>query len=223
MAEGADDEELARYRLLFEKAPTPAAVFSFETARFVVVNDAYLAFLHETREEFMEADPYELWVRSTHPDDFEQERSELQRMVEGEIDGYKMRKRYLQPNGEYRWADFSTHSIRDERGRLRYSVFYVVDAHETHIAKETRERLEERLRQAQKLETVGRLVGGVAHDFNNRLLVIMGYAELMKRGVAGDSELESHAEIVLGSARAVEAVARGAGDTVGRDRLNATF
>jgi two-component system cell cycle sensor histidine kinase/response regulator CckA len=195
----ASEEE--KFRLVFHKAPVAIGILSFEEARFLDVNERYLGLSGATREEFFRNDPYEAWVTRTHPEDLEVERALLKRMVEGQIDSYRLKKRYLSPSGEWRWADFASDSVRDERGRLRYSILQFFDIHEQMTAVETRERLEERLRQAQKLETVGRLVGGVAHDFNNRLLVIMGYAELLKRGTLGNPELEGQADVVLTSAR----------------------
>ncbi len=62
-----------------------------------------------------------------------------------------------------------------------------------------RERLEKQLRHAQKLEAVGRLAGGVAHDFNNILSVINGYAELMLMEMGPDDPLRHRIETIHGA------------------------
>jgi PAS domain S-box-containing protein len=61
--------------------------------------------------------------------------------------------------------------------------------------------LEARLRQSEKLETVGRLAGGIAHDFNNLLMTIMGSAELLAEGVAGQDQLADDVERIRAASR----------------------
>ncbi|MCB9556924.1 MAG: response regulator [Deltaproteobacteria bacterium] len=65
--------------------------------------------------------------------------------------------------------------------------------------------LEERLRQRDRLEAIGQLAGGVAHDFNNQLMVILGFVDLLEGQIANPNEVNPH---ILGIRRAAESAAR---------------
>jgi len=68
-----------------------------------------------------------------------------------------------------------------------------------------KERLEEELRQSQKLESVGQLAGGIAHDFNNMLAAILGSAELLESHLKENEELKQYLDIIIkGSTKASE-------------------
>jgi len=80
-----------------------------------------------------------------------------------------------------------------------------------HLVEELRrslqdlERTQEQLIQSQKMEAVGRLAGGVAHDFNNQLTAIMGYADILQAGLAeGDSRRAEIGQILRAARRAAE-------------------
>src|SRR5580704_2425865 len=85
------------------------------------------------------------------------------------------------------WAILSISPMKDASGRQNGTLAMLTDVTE-------RKALEEQFRQAQKLEAVGRLAGGVAHDFNNILTVISGYSQLLLRRLESDSALRVQIE-----------------------------
>jgi signal transduction histidine kinase len=80
------------------------------------------------------------------------------------------------PQGGWRWFDFQMRPVRDSQNHVVAIVPEAVEVSE-------RRRAEEALRQAQKMEGIGQLTGGVAHDFNNLLTIIVGSLETVRRQI----------------------------------------
>ena len=93
---------------------------------------------------------------------------------------FNFQNRYLAKDGTYRWIEWRSAPA----GRHIYAA--ARDVTDRHLAEEANARLEMQVRQAQKMESVGRLAGGVAHDFNNMLGAILGNAELALEALALD-------------------------------------
>jgi PAS domain S-box-containing protein len=98
------------------------------------------------------------------------------------------------PDGSTFVASSQATALRNERGEVVGYQSSVLDVTLQKRAEEDKEKLHEQLVQAQKMESVGRLAGGVAHDFNNMLGVILGYTDLLLDAI--DDADPNHATIV---------------------------
>jgi PAS domain S-box-containing protein len=99
----------------------------------------------------------------------------------------------------------STAPVRNDRGEVVGIIGAAEDITERKKAESQREKLQSQLIQAQKMESVGRLAGGVAHDYNNMLSVIIGFAELaLAKAASNDSLQEDLREILAAANRSAD-------------------
>ena len=127
----------------------------------------------------------------THPDD----RDRLRRLydeVRAGLDDYAVEYRVRRRDGGVVWVREIAEVVRDADGR-RVGV-------EGTMQDITDQRaLEEQLRQAQKMESIGQLTGGIAHDFNNLMAVILGNLELLAEDLPGNAAAQQKIDTAIRS------------------------
>jgi hypothetical protein len=161
-----------RYRLLFEANPQPMWVFDRETLTFLAVNQAAVDHYGWSREEFLA-----MTVKDIRPPEEIPALMDLMgRLVEAP----------MRP-GVYRHSkkDGTPIEVETLGNPMLFDGRRAIMVLANDVTE--RRRLEDQLRQAQRMEAVGRLAGGVAHDFNNLLTVVTGYSELLLGSLEGRS------------------------------------
>lgn len=162
-------ESEARYRTLVEHAPEAIVIFDLDTGRFVDCNQEASQLFGLTRRKLLGCSPSELSPR-TQPDGREsiaRSRHWLEKARGGEQPIFEWVHRSAE--GEDIHCEVRLTKLPSGgRTLIRGSILDIRE----------RLNLQKQLRQAQRMEAVGQLAGGVAHDFNNLLTVISGYCDL---------------------------------------------
>jgi two-component system cell cycle sensor histidine kinase/response regulator CckA len=180
-----------RFRSYFELGLIGMAITS-PAKTCLEVNDEFCRILGYDRSAVLQMD----WTAFTHPDDLAADLANFNRIMAGDANSYSMDKRFVKKNGDIVHAAMSVSCVRRADGSIDYFLALVQDI-------TVRKHLETHLIQSQKLETVGRLAGGVAHEFNNLLTAILGQSEiLMEELPAGSLMAESATEINKAAGRA---------------------
>ena len=163
-----------RVRLFFERQLVGMAITSPEKG-WLQVNGRLCEMLGYTQDELANL----TWADLTYPEDLAPDLVQFERLIAGEIDDYTIEKRFMRKDGKVIHTNLAVACVRQTDGAVEYILALLEDLTARKQAEKEREDVQAQLTQAQKMESVGRLAGGVAHDFNNMLGVILGYSELI--------------------------------------------
>jgi len=133
------------------------------------------------------------WKDLLHPEDRDRVWIGFQTALSRRSDSYEVEYRFLRADDSYAVVLDRAYVVYNEAGEPTRAIGAVSDLSD-------RRELEEQFRQAQKMEAVGRLAGGVAHDFNNILMVITAYTEIMRDRLSAEDELQKNIVQVLNAA-----------------------
>jgi len=191
-----------RLARIAEVAPYFLFIYDYDLGRDVYINRSVPAALGYSPAEAAALGPYP-FEKLCHPDDMA---AALERDVrwQGFVDGssltvdFRMRHR----NGEWRWfRSHNTPFLRDDKGRIQQILGMTQDVTES-------KRSEELLRRTERLESLGLLAGGIAHDFSNLLTPIVGNVELLLDRLPQDSPLRDRALAISAAADRATELAR---------------
>jgi two-component system cell cycle sensor histidine kinase/response regulator CckA len=171
-----------RFRAMFEGSAIGIGICQLD-GTILEANPALGRMLGYSQEELVGTHAGELYPercrevgrevgRDIYPDNFSLDERLLGELMRDERRSFEIEKRYRRKDGSEFWGHLTVSLGRDTGRQPAFLIAMLADATE-------RRRVEEQLREAEKMEVIGRLAGGIAHDFNNLLTGILLYCDLI--------------------------------------------
>lgn len=153
-----------------------------------------------------------VWDNIIPPEERELTKKVFDNLISDNIEPAKSHENHwLKKNGEYCLLEWHNTVLRDANNDITHVIAIGYDISQKKLNERENKRLERELNQARKMEALGQFTGGVAHDFNNMLAIILGYTDLANSAVSDlpDSKLNDYlTQIQSASTRAKNLVAQ---------------
>ena len=117
------------------------------------------------------------WEQLTHPEDLMKDVAQFNKVLSNKIEGYTLDKRFIRKDGFVIYTEISVRCVRKPDGKVDYFVALINDISERIKAEKKVKETQEQLIHSEKLSTLGRFAGSVAHEFNNPLFGVISLIE----------------------------------------------
>nr|WP_319490500.1 ATP-binding protein [uncultured Desulfobacter sp.] len=181
-------------RIFIDHAPVSLAMFNREMC-YINANLRWMKDYNLHRNDLVGLSHYNVFPEIS--DDWKKihRRGLAGEVIRGEEDRFK------RSDGSVRWFRWEVRPWRRVEGDVGGIIIFTEDTTEHKKAEAEKEKLQAQLTQAQKMESIGRLAGGVAHDFNNMLSIILGNSEIMLEDIKPEHPCASNLKEIQNAAQ----------------------